>query len=133
MKKTATQQDWLLTTYGKFDKIIEAITIKDRTEKEANNESFNYVNAQEVKDWTLIKMKDAVKNFVIENGSTHKGAKDVEGFSGGLSAESECLINVGYVWVEKFKKWINKNNSSYDKRDEEVLKYIQTILQPNIV
>ncbi len=125
MKTKTTQEDWLLTTYGKADKVIEAIVIEDRTEQEAQNESFNYVNAKEVIDHSLVKMKDEVKRFMDEYGNKHKAAKDIEGFVGGTSAESECLINVGYVWVDKFKKWINKNNSNYDVRDEEVLDYIR--------
>lgn len=125
MKKTERTSDWLLTTYGRYDKIIEAITIKDRTEHEAENESNSYVLAQEVKDHSLVKMDDAIKTFLSEYGSTHKATAIREGFTGGKSAESECLINVGYVWVDKFKKWVSKNNSSYDLRDEEVLTYIR--------
>ena len=38
---------------------------------------------------------------------------------------AEMAINFGYVWVDTFKKWINKNNSNYDERDEVVLNYIR--------
>ena len=117
--------DWLLTTYGRTDKVIEAIIIEERTEQEAESESWSYVIEQKVKDHTIVKLQDEVKRFIEEYGLKHKEAKNLEGFSGGISAESEGLINVGYVWVDKFKKWLNKNNSSYDERDEVVLDYIR--------
>ena len=126
--KTKTQKDWLLTTYGKADKIIEAIIIKDRTDQEAQNESFNYVNAQEVKDHSLMNMEVEVKRFMEEFGLKQKEVKDLEGFNGGTLAVSEMCINFGYVWVDKFQKWINKNNSSYDLRDDEVVNYIRETL-----
>lgn len=123
--KTKTQKDWLLTTYGKADKVIEVIIIKDRTEHEAQNETFNYVNAQGVKDHSLMNMEDEVKRFIGEFGYKQKEVKDLEGFGGGTLAVSEMCINFGYVWIDKFKKWVNKNNSSYDLRDEQVLDYIR--------
>lgn len=124
MKKTRTS-DWLLTTYGKSDKIIEAITIEDRTEQEAENESNSYTLEQKVKDHSLVKMDDAVKQFIEDFGMKQKEVKESEGFNGSSSAVSEMAINFGYFWVDKFKRWVNKDNSSYNERDEEVLDYIR--------
>jgi hypothetical protein len=115
--------DWLVTAYDKNDKVEEVFIIKDRTEHEAENEASADVG--NFPDWTMVKAENEVKRFIKEFGYTHKEAKNLEGFSGGASAESECLINVGYVWVDKFRKWINKNNSSYDLRDGEVVDYIR--------
>ena len=66
----------------------------------------------------------SVKEFLNRWGYTHKEAKELEGFKGGISAESECLINVGYVWLDKYKVWVNKDKS-YSNHDEKVLDYLR--------
>lgn len=116
--------DWIVTCYDKNNKVEEAFVIKDRTEQEAEKEAQGS-GVNQFDDWTMVKLDDEVKRFMKEWGSSQKEVKDVEGFSGSASAVSEMAINFGYVWVEKFRKWVNKDNSSYDQRDEEVLSYIR--------
>lgn len=116
--------DWIVTCYDKNNKVEEAFVIKDRTEQEAEKEAQGS-GINQFDDWTMVKLDDEVKRFMKQWGSSQKEVKDVEGFSGSASAVSEMAINFGYVWVEKFRKWVNKDNSSYDQRDEEVLSYIR--------
>lgn len=66
MKKT----NWLLKTYGSFDKLIETILLKDITKKEAETESFKYALAQEVKDHKLIELKKGMEVEVPEPNET---------------------------------------------------------------
>lgn len=47
-------QDWRVRLYGKNGKQIRTFVIKDRTEHEAQNESFNEVNDSAVHDWTML-------------------------------------------------------------------------------
>lgn len=119
-------EDWLATAYNKNDKVRGAIIIKSRTEHEAEKEAMGYPLIRNAADWTMVKAKDEVKRFMDEHGLKQKEVKDIEGFHGGTVAVSEMAINFGYVWVEKFKKWVNKNNSNYDERDEVVLNYIRS-------
>ena len=116
--------DWIVTCYDKNNKVEEAFVIKDRTEQEAEKEAQGS-GVNQFDDWTMVKLDDEVKRFMKQWGSSQKEVKAVEGFAGSASAVSEMAINFGYVWVEKFRKWVNKNNSFYDQRDEEVLSYIR--------
>lgn len=116
--------DWIVTCYDKNNKVEEAFIIEDRTEQEAEKEAKSS-GVNQFDDWTMVKLDDEVKRFMKQWGSSQKEVKDLEGFSGSALAVSEMAINFGYVWVEKFRKWVNKDNSSYDQRDEEVLSYIR--------
>ena len=116
--------DWIVACYDENNKVEEAFIIEDRTEQEAEKEAQSS-GVDQFDDWTMTKLDDEVKRFMKEWGSSQKEVKAVEGFSGSTSAVSEMAINFGYVWVDKFRKWVNKNNSSYDQRDEEVLSYIR--------
>lgn len=112
--------DWIVTCYDENNKVEETFI----TEQEAESEAIGS-GVEKFDDWTMMKLDDEVKAFIQKWGSSQKEVKEVEGFSGSSSAVSEMAINFGYVWVEKFRKWINKNNSFYDQRDEEVLSYIR--------
>lgn len=65
--------------------------------------------------------------FIEKYSLTHKEAAKLEDVKGGIFAESECLINFGYVWLTGPCKWVNKNHSSYTDRDVDVLNFIRTI------
>ncbi len=117
--------DWIVTGYDDEEKAIVAFIIEDRTESQADSEASSNPEIRNSNDWTMVKMDDEVKRFIGEYGISQKEVKDVEGFKGSSCAVSEMAVNFGYVWIEKFKKWVNKNNSSYDVRDEEVLTYIR--------
>jgi len=125
MKKTPQITNWLVTTYDKKDNVKEAFIVKGRTEGEAERESLGYGSFLECADWTMVKVEDEIKRFVKEHGMSQTAVKRLEGFKGGTDAVSEMAINFGYVWIEKSKKWINKNNSNFDERDEVVLNYIR--------
>lgn len=122
--KTKTH-DWLLTTYGKLDKIIEAVVIKDRLEKEAENESTNYTNVQNVKDWTLIKMMDEIHRFSKEWGQSDSKIATNLGLDEKDGSFSEMVINHDYIWLAKHNVWIPENNNLYDKRDDAIVEYIK--------
>lgn len=123
MKKAPKTFDWLVTVYDKNDKVEDAFIIEDRTEHEAENEATPDV--QDAADWTMVKAEDEVKRFIKEFGFSQKEVKESEGLSGGSCAVSEMAINFGYVWVDKFRKWIKKDHMMYDLRDEEVVDYIR--------
>ena len=125
MAKKIKTFDWLLTTYGSRDKVIEAIVIKDRIEKEAENESMSYALAQEVKDHTLVKMQDELKRFCEEWGQNDNElalALDLDADDDGFS---EMAMNFDYVWIAKHRVWVSENNRLYDKRDDVVIEYIK--------
>jgi len=124
MKKAPKTFDWLVTAYDEKDKVEEAFIIEDRTEHEAEKEAIGD-GIEKAPDWTMVKVEDEVKRFIKEFGFSQKEVKDSEGFSGGSCAVSEMAINFGYVWVDKFRKWIKKNHMMYDLRDEEVVDYIR--------
>ena len=126
MKKPVTIFGWLVTAYGKNNKVIYAFIVEERTEQEAEDEALTIPAVISSSDWTMVKIDDEVKRFVEEYGLSQSAVKQLEGFKGGSSAVSEMAVNFGYVWATKFKKWINKNNSNYDERDEVVLDYIRT-------
>ena len=115
--------DWLVTAYDENDKPEEVFVIKDRTEQEAEKEATPDV--KDFPDWTMVKAEDEVKRFIKEFGFSQKEVKDSEVFRGSSCAVSEMAINFGYVWVDKFRKWIKKDHMMYDLRDEEVVDYIR--------
>jgi hypothetical protein len=49
--------DWLATYYDIEDDVIDTVTIKDRTEHEAEREA-NGLMPFECEDWTLTKIQD---------------------------------------------------------------------------
>ena len=117
--------DWIVTGYDEDDNAKVAFIIKNRTESQADKEASSEPDIKASNDWTMMKMDDEVKRFIGEFGMSQKEVKEAEGFRGSSCAVSEMAINFGYVWIDKFKKWLNKNNSCYDIRDEEVLNYIR--------
>lgn len=125
MKKEPKIFDWLVTAYNKNDKVRGAIIISDRTEHEAEQEASAIPLVANAADWTMVKTEDEIKRFMKEFGTSQTKLKEIEGLRGDSCAVSEMLINFGYVWVDKFKKWVNKNNSNYDERDEVVLNFIR--------
>lgn len=116
--------DWLVVSYNKFDEVMDAFVIEERTEHEASKEAEADI-PKKASDWTLNKMEVEVKQFVKVWGQSQTDLKSLEGLKGDSCAVSEMLINFGYVWVEKYKKWFAKNNSSYTKREETILAYIR--------
>ncbi len=125
MKKLEQIFEWLIIAYDKNNKVKGAFLIKDRTENEANKEALSWPAIKNSNDWTMVKTEDEVKRFIKEFGMSQTAVKKLEGFNGDSGAVAEMAINFGYVWVDTFKKWINKNNSNYDERDEVVLNYIR--------
>lgn len=117
--------DWLVTAYDENKKVIEAFIIEQRTEKEANDEAEIEPCVLDSHDWTMVDAQKEAKRFVKEWGQTQKEVKEVNGFRGSSLAVSEMAINFGYIWVDNFKKWIYKDNSNFDERDEIVLDYIK--------
>jgi hypothetical protein len=61
-----------------------------------------------------------VKEFVKNFGHTQTELKSVEGLKGHSSVVSECLVNIGYIYLFRFKKWFNKNDS-YTSEEEQIL------------
>ena len=69
--------------------------------------------------------EEDIKKFVEEFGFTQKEIKETEGFKGGNCAVIEMAINFGYVWIEKYKVWIRKNNAFYSDYDELIVEYLR--------
>lgn len=65
--------------------------------------------------------------FLETYASTQKELKSVEGLKGSTSAVAECLINLGYIWVESCQKWVAKNNSNYTEEDEELVTHLKNL------
>lgn len=125
-KKREKSQDWLLTIYNGRDKVIEAIIIKDRTEKEADKESRSYALAQGVKDYSLVKVSEELERFCDEYGQTDNEAADALGFDAEDDGFSELMIGHDYIWCKQENKWVQENDRNYDKRDDVVIEYIKT-------
>jgi len=117
--------EWLVTAYNKNSKVRGAIIISERTEQEAEKEASSLPLVKNSDDWTMVKTEDEIKRFMKEYGMSQTAVKHLEGFNGSSSAVSEMCINFGYVWIDKFKKWVNKDNSNFDERDEVVLNLIR--------
>lgn len=118
-----TNFDWLVTCYDSDSNVLDSWIIEDRTEQEAEKEAI--AAGIDNDDWSMVKLDDEVKRFVKAWGQSQKEVKELEDIHGNACAVSEMAINFGYVWVDKFKKWIKKNHMLYDQRDEVVLGYIR--------
>lgn len=52
---------------------------------------------------------------------SQREAKEVEQLKGDKLAVSEGLVNLGYVYLPSYKKWIKKNNVLYSDQEEEMV------------
>jgi hypothetical protein len=64
------------------------------------------------------------KEFVKEFGFSQTDLKSSEGLRGHSSVVSECLVNLGYIYLFKYRKWFDKNDS-YTEEDEQILKKLR--------
>ena len=72
-----------------------------------------------------IPTEQEIKDFLEEYGFTQADVKRLEGFKGGTDAVAEMCINFGYFWIATEKVWVNKNNSLYTAREEEIVEYLK--------
>ncbi len=124
-KKREEKQDWLVTAYGKQDKVVNSVVIKNKTEQEAEKEAFSFEVPKGAKDWTMVKMSEELERFCEEHGQTDEEAADALGFDAKDDGFSELMIGHDYVWCKQENKWVQENSRNYDKRDDVVIEYIK--------
>lgn len=125
MAKKVKTYDWLVTTYNNKDKVIGAFIVKDRTEKEAEDESIYQVSMKGVHDWTMMEMGGELERFCEEWGQDDEEAASALGFDAEDDGFSELMINHDYIWIEPHNVWVAENSRLYDKRDDVVIEYIK--------
>ena len=68
--------------------------------------------------------KEDIDNFVNFYGFTDQELADAEEIENDGSL-SEMGINLGYVWIESKNKWIKKDNSLYNEKEEEIVDHLR--------
>ena len=68
-----------------------------------------------------------IETFIQEFGFESYEIAEVEKIEYDSNSIDELAINLGYVWIELYEVWFNKNNSSYTKRHEEILNYLRNL------
>ncbi len=124
MKQVKT--DWLITTYDTDQKIISSLIIEDSTEIEVkSDEEFKlFSEDKNVKTWTLVDINDELRAFVKKWSHNTKEAKEVNGLRGDNFAVSEALVGLDWIWLPQFRRWLNRSNSLYDLRDQEIVDFL---------
>ena len=72
-----------------------------------------------------------IKRFIDIYGSEDAELADIEGIEYSseedLSAFSEMAINLGYFWVEKYQRWVKKDNSFYNEEDQRIVEILKNM------
>lgn len=68
----------------------------------------------------------AIKKFIKEFGLTDAKASKITDLDRDDSF-SEMMINFGYTWLPNYKRWVDKNNSSYSDCDIMILDHLINI------
>jgi len=55
-----------------------------------------------------------IHNFLIEFGWTEEESHD-----------AESMINQGFFWSEKYKRYIRKDSMLYEEKDNEIVEYLK--------
>ena len=75
--------------------------------------------------------QNKIKKFIDTYGSEDAEVAEVEGLECGPeedpTALSEMAINLGYFWVEKYQRWVKKDNSFYTEEDQRIVEILKNM------
>lgn len=54
--------NWRVTTYDKYEEVLETFVIENRTEREAEKEAMNDVDVFDCWDWTIVEIDEELDN-----------------------------------------------------------------------
>jgi hypothetical protein len=71
-----------------------------------------------------IKIKEFIKKYKISDKGMLKILNDIGYVFENNLIIGEIAINEGFVWLEKYNIWIDKNNPNYTNKDKEIYEFL---------